>query len=308
MKKIYILAGLILAIILVSGCVQEFEQPPTTTTPETTNFEVHEWGVLVGCSTSDSYFLTSRPEQVMMVRQPVIYIHSEDKKPFTAQVRFNNGEPTDTYPKAEVDGNTAIWKNVNFSENCETKMVRGIPEYVPLESIIGTLNDVDADCLSYNNQKARFLFYEGELMFENKIEVSYNFEKQEAALKNNGEYLVYNLILAASKESGNIFSPDVYLSRVEKLDPGERVTVRFAEQKDIALETDLVPQGFTEREAEAFSELWREPFLYPSNTAGWANLIYRLSKEEYDEMITLNFIPQPTKITRSLYILIHLNE
>lgn len=289
--------------------IQKFKTITTTVSPiEKGNFEVHEWGVLAGCSTNDSYFLTSRPEQVMMVRQPVIYIHSEDKKPFTVQVTFNNGKPTDTYPEAEVDGNIVIWRNVKFSEDCRIIKARGVRAYVPLESIVETLNDVDADCLDYNDQRARFLFYEGELKFENKIEATYSFEKQEATLKNNGNYPAYNLILVASKDGSHIFSPDVYISRVEKLDSGQKLTVKFTEQKDVALETDLVSQGFTEKESEAFSKLWERSFIYPSNRAGWANLIYRLSREEYDDMITLNFNPQPERIIRSLYILVHLNE
>lgn len=282
----------------------------TTTTTDTIeeDFEVHEWGVLSGCNTSDSYFLTSRPEQVLFVKQPVIYIHSKDKKPFTAKVRFNNGKPTDTYPEAEVDKGTIIWKDVKFSDDCEERKIKDMYEHIPLEGIIETLNDVDADCLNYNNQRARFLFYEGELKFENKIEATYNFEKQEATLENNGDYPVYNLILVASKEGDQIFNPDVYIDRVEKLNSGEKVTAKFTEQEDISLKTDLISQGFTEKEAEAFSELWKQSFLYPSNTAGWTNLIYRLPKEEYDEMITLDFNPKPKKIIRSLYILIHLNE
>jgi hypothetical protein len=33
-----------------------------------------------------------------------------------------------------------------------------------------------------------------------------------------------------------------------------------------------------------------------------------LSQDEYDELISLDINPQPTKTVRSLYILVHLNE
>ena len=67
-----------------------------TTQPEPAGLRIHEWGVLVGCISDTSYFMTSRPEMVAVVREPVIYIHSSDKVPLTVQARFAAGTPTVT--------------------------------------------------------------------------------------------------------------------------------------------------------------------------------------------------------------------
>jgi len=262
------------------------------------DFEVHEWGVMVGCMTDTSFFLTSRPEQASLVREPVIYIHSRDKTPFTAEVTFNTGKPTDTYPKAQVDGNTVLWRDVAFVPDLAPQGPRGTGEFVPLDSIIDILNDVDADCLEYNGQTARFLFYEGEVPFENEIKATYSFSTQQATFVNEGAYPVYNVIVIASE----------YAGRVDRLNPGESVTVSFSDQIQVNLATDLVSEGFTIKEAQAFATLWQQPFMYDSSPELTRNLMYRLPQDKYDELISLNISPQPDKTIRSLYILVHLYE
>ena len=320
MRLIFIL----LVVSLILGCIKSTPEETTTTYLSTTTtlvpvttttiitpvveegFEVHEWGVLIGCISNDSYLLTSRPEQLAYVKQPVIYVHSKQKNSFNVRVIFNNGKPTDTYPQAEMEGNTAIWRGVAFSE-CNKAGSKALP-YVPLEQILGTLNNVDSDCMSYGNQDSRFLFYEGEMKFKNKVIATYSSENKKATLKNNGNHPVYNVVVVASKESSQIFSPDIYTTTVDRLNPGEEKTVEFEKQKEVNFTEDLMKQGFTSMEANAFSDLWRNPMLYPSNTVGWANLIYRIPQEEYDQMITLNIEPKPEKTVRTLYILVHLNE
>lgn len=316
MRLIFVL----LVVALILGCIKSTHEEtvttyttlvPTTTTTIITpaveeGFEVHEWGVLVGCINNDSYFLTSRPEQLVFVKQPVIYVHSKQKNSFNVRVIFNNGKPTDTYPQAEMEGNSAVWRDVTFSE-CN-KAGSKAPPYVPLEQILGTLNNVDSYCLSYGSKDSRFLFYEGEMKFENKVTATYSFETKKATLENNGNHQVYNVVVAASKESSQIFSPDIYTATIDRLNPGEEKTVEFEKQKEVNLTEDLMIQGFTSMEANAFSNLWRGPMLYPSNTVGWANLIYRLSEEEYNQMITLKIEPKPEKTIRTLYVLIHLKE
>ncbi len=92
--------------IVAFGLITTCDDNPLT--PVKADFVVHEWGVMVGCSADTSYFLTSRPEMVYEVDIPVIYIHSKEETTFTAQVTFNSGKPTDTYPEAEVDSNIIL--------------------------------------------------------------------------------------------------------------------------------------------------------------------------------------------------------
>jgi len=262
------------------------------------DFEVHEWGVMVGCMTDTSFFLTSRPEQASLVREPVIYIHSRDKTPFTAEVTFNTGRPTDTYPEAQVNGNTVLWEDVDFAPTLTPQGPRGTNDFVPLDSIIDILNDVDADCLEYNGQTARFLFYEGEVPFVNEIKATYDFSTQQATFVNEGAYPVYNVTVAAGG----------YAGRVDRLNPGESITVNFSNETEVDLAADLVSEGFTVKEAQAFAELWEEPFFHPASPELNGHIIYRLPQDKYDELISLSINPQPDKTIRSLYILVHLYE
>jgi len=262
------------------------------------DFEVHEWGVMVGCMTDTSFFLTSRPEQASLVREPVIYVHSRDETPFTAEVTFNTGRPTDTYPQAQVNGNTVLWEDVAFAPTLTPQEPRGTGDFVPLDSIIDILNDVDADCLEYNGQTARFLFYEGEVPFENEIKATYDFPNQQATFVNEGAYSVYNVMVMAS----------AYVGRIDQLNPGKGVTVDFSDQIQVDPVTDLVSEGFTVKEAQAFAELWEEPFFHPARPELNGHIIYRLPQNIYDELISLSINPQPDKTIRSLYILVRLHK
>lgn len=262
------------------------------------DFEVHEWGVMVGCMTDTSFFLTSRPEQASLVREPVIYIHSRDKTPFTAEVMFNTGKPTDTYPEAEVNGNMVLWEDVAFVPTLTPQGPRGTDDFVPLDSIIDILNDVDADCLEYNGQTARFLFYEGEVPFENEIKATYDSPFQQATFVNEGAYSVYNVMVIAS----------AYVGRIDQLNPGDSIVVSFLDQIQVDLVTDLVSEGFTVKEAQAFAELWEEPFFHSASPELNGHIIYRLPHNEYDNLITLSIDPQPDKTIRSLYILVRLHK
>jgi hypothetical protein len=262
-------------------------------------FEVHEWGVLIGCMVDTSYFLTSRPEQASIVKEPVIYIHSEEKTPFALRATFKNGKPTLTYPEAEIESNTVTWEDVNFAKDLDTTRTGAAGDYVPLEQIIDILNDVDADCVEYDGQKARFLFYEGNVAFENKIDITYDVPTQQATFKNNAPFPVYNVILVIG----------AYVGRVDQLNSQDSVTAVLSDQTAVDLAADLVSEGFTTLEAQAFAALWQEPFLQHSvSPEPVRNLIYRLPQDEYDEWISLAVHPKPTKIIRSLYILVHLNE
>ncbi len=263
--------------------------------------------MLAGCPESDTYFITSRPKQVLLVKQPVIYIHSRNKESFNLTVTFNSGRPTDTYPQAPVEESGVVgWRDVEVVDECVAVGGTKAAGFVPLEEIISTLNNVDADCLDVSGVRERFLFYEGELEFENKIGVEYSFESGKATFRNNGDYSVHNLILTASTEGEHSFSPKIYSALVSLLLPGGEETVDFVEKTpdETVLKDDLVSLGFTSREAGAFAGLWGQSFFYPTNRAGFANLVYRLSEEEYDEMISLEVAPQPEKIIRTLYVLV----
>ena len=282
--------------------------PTSTTLPGPAGFEIHEWGVMVGCTGNDTFFLTSRPEQTVLVKQPVIYVHSKEKKPFTVKARFADGRPTETYPPAEVTGSTVQWRDVSFAgdEKAAPKGVSGAYSYASLENIMPILSDVDSEELLYEGVKTRFLYYEGEMRYVNNVLAAYDLESQEAYFTNKNDYPVYDVMIVLSKEGSSAFTPDIYTARADAIAPGERVSVKIGRQQTMELQDALTSQGFTRKEALAFSTLWKPSFFYQSNIPGWGHLIYRIPQEQYDKMIPIEVTPKPDKTVRTLYILVHL--
>ena len=102
------------------------------------------------------------------------------------------------------------------------------------------------------------------------------------------------------------FGP-TYFATLDRLDPGSTITVDFAVGPSPDLRSDLLPLGFTEKEAASFAVLWEGPFFRPSPKGASANLIYRLPQAAYDDLINLEVNPEPEKVIRALYILVHLD-
>lgn len=272
-------------------------------TIKTANYEVHEWGVLVGCSESNEAIVTSRPKYVDMVKQPVIYIHSKNVKQFDASFTFLKGAPTDSYPKATVKGKAVLWKNIKVLPQ-EKTVTKG---FVPLPEVIPNLRTEDADNLDVNGVKERFLFYEGEMSFENKIEiVQRNLDRKEVTVKNNSGYDVYNLFYATME--GDFIHPSYISGRIDRLNSGEKKTIKLDETDKLQLLTDdLKNLGFTESEARSFTSLWGVTFFKPNNV-GFTQLIYRLPQKEYDKLIKSKYSPAPKKEIRALYVLYDLTK
>lgn len=320
-----------LAVSLISGCIVSEKQedkttstasstiirPSTTTISETDGggfLELHEWGVLAGCNASDSFFITGRPKQIIYVKQPVIYVHSRNVSVFDLDVEFKKGKPTDTYPNAAVSASKAVWSDVKIlSEGVgcvaeKSKALTAEKEYASLEDILPKLRNVDSDCLSHSgNIGEPFLFYEGELEFQNRIDVSYNLGEDGywVEFRNNGNYTVYNVFFTAS-EGGDFIHTKVYSAHTPKLEPGESKRLNLNKETPDAkkLAEDLTDLGFTLKEANSFASLWSQTFFAPSNIQKYANLIYRIPQDEYEKMITLNANPKPNKTVRILYVLV----
>ena len=119
-RPLWLALGLAISILFLVTCGDD-STCPDNSQPD---LEVHDWGVMVGCASDTSFFLTSRPEVSTLVRIPVIYIHSKNRTPFTTKVTFASGRPTATYPEAVVSGATATWAKADLLAACEAQ---GIP-------------------------------------------------------------------------------------------------------------------------------------------------------------------------------------
>jgi hypothetical protein len=272
---------------------------------KTADYEVHEWGVLVGCANGSDYLLTSRPVRVTVVKEPVLYFHSRDQQPFTLKVLFNQGKPTETYPAAVKEGDNAIrWNRVAFSAPVKvaptvTKGLKLNVNLVPFNEIIDTLNNVDADEVESGGTKARFLFYEGEIAFSNQVKSDYDPQSREVTLVNQGSYPVFDLFAIVPVAGELVFQKNFFTAYAPQLKPGETIRVKPEPAKSsVDFAKPLRDLGFTASESASFAALWENSMLNNGR------LVYRLPREECDRMITLDFNPRPKKISRALFVLI----
>jgi ankyrin repeat protein len=302
------------------------------------NFEIHEWGVLVGSYTDDAYLCASRPpEEVIHLsdfREPIIYVHSKDKKPFSLRVTFASGKPALTYPMAEVSGNAVSWPLVQFARpvvpsgrpvmqsydvplqkftvNCSGMTPRYIAapatvteEFAPLSELMPALNDVDADELIYRGQTTRFLFYEGEIHYHNTIMLDHTMGEKTATVHNTGSDTVYDVMVVVPPEEGDALPRTVSIGRVQELKAGEKLSLSLVPLgNDVSLASSLVALGFTEKEAFSFERVWSGPFLRPEDPSPSINLIYRLGQEQCRTITELAFDPKPDKVVRAVYLLV----
>jgi hypothetical protein len=245
------------------------------------DFEVREWGVLVGCATDSSCFLTSRPEVSQLVKLPVIYVHSRSKTPFTIKATFPTGGPSDTYPPADMSKGSVEWRDVTFFNNSEVNKTLSGKDYEPLEHIIPALNNVDADLLEYNGWFSRFLFYEGSVQFQNRIAASYDLDSLTAHVTNLSNYTVYNINLVVRWPNMYGPLPRAYFAHWYQLDPGETKDALLGEGPVLSYVADMKAQGFTQMEAESFAGLWEQTFYLANSTSAISNLIYRLPRTLY---------------------------
>jgi hypothetical protein len=306
MKIIRVLT-IMTALLVVVFCLVRCSDSGTDSDDQK-DFEIREWGVLIGCATDSSYFLTSRPEASQLVRLPVIYVHSRSKTPFTAKATFATGGPTDTYPPADVGQRTVEWRNVTFGNNSALNKTLLDSNYIPLEHIIPTLNSVDADILEYNGWLSRFLFYEGAVQFQNRIAASYDLDSLTAHVTNQGDFVVYNVNLVIRLQNTYGPLPRAYFAHWDQLDPHQTANALLGEEPVLSYLNDMKAQGFSQTEAESFAGLWEQTFNLGNSTSDISNLIYRLPQSEYDKLISLSVTPTPEKIVRTLYILTHLQS
>lgn len=289
-------------------CVNESQIPHTANGSLNAVHELHEWGVIAGCVDSNETFVTSRPKQLVYVKQPVIYLHADNGTNVKVEVKFKNGLVYDTYPNAKVHDNMIMW-DVLAKDKCKQREVsKAIPmEFVPLEEIKDQLNDVDASCVVHGNTENKFLFYEGEMDFEDGVEIS--FSNETATIKNNRKKPIYDARIIMGKENPEgMFSVKLMQLNFGTVNPGEEKTAKL-ENLSISkeeLSEELEALGFTTSESKAFSEIWYDSFFEPSNMP-FMHLVYRLDQDEYDEMFPLTVHPKPEKTVRAMYVLIKMD-
>ena len=295
-----IIAGSIAAGALIPGCNKASN--PTYT--------LHEWGVMEGCLTNNTVLVTSRPEIETIVKQPVIYIHSNEEFNLSLEAKvadMTEGGSTLTYPEAKVNGNSISWDNVKVTSE---KLSLAIPKIqMPgmmtrkgIEDIIPILNKVNSNTLEYKGLESKFLFYEAEMRFENPIEVS--FDMGNVTVKNTGNYTVDSMVFTTDIPGANPFMQKMMGAKIGTLAPGEEKTERITAFKGEynTLKADMISKGFTEQEADAFVNLWERQFFSGGMMRADSQLIYAIPEAQYNKLLPLTTSKAPSDVERLMYV------
>ncbi len=326
--------------LLLLGCInwsnsqplvtQGSSIPPNTPQPDqshstqtaTPTFEIHEWGVMVGCANSP-YILTSRPEKVVLVKQPVIFIHSTSPFDLELNITFLQGKPSFTYPSAKSFSNLLTWDvHVEKSKSSRITKSYNSQQFVDFSQILPVLNQSDGNLLTVGGQKTTFLYYEGELPFKNQVQASTDnidegscvdcAQSQVVVLENKGKYAVKDVYVVFADEGKNVFSPTIKYAYLPELDPGDKVKVSISNASVNQLRGKIIDKmlniGFTMQESNLFTDLWAQPFFYKENRAGWINLIYRLPDSVYENYVHMSTDKAPKKVVRTIFVLVHVKE
>jgi hypothetical protein len=285
----------------------------------TGNYEIHEWGVLKGCESSEEskiYHLSNAPQpsELVPAKEPIIYVHSKDKKPFSISVRFHSGMPTVIYPQGEIKDKVISWNNVDFAK--DLSLSKRMPIYQDegqaktdesLQRLFPILSDVDSDLLLYKGVSSRFLFYEGKLPFTHNVMITFNSQNKQFTVKNNNAFSVFDIFVVrrlgeeeparkAVMDRRRTLAKKMAIAKVDSLEAFQEVVLSFNSTDNLEFTPYLTKLGFTEKEALAFNNTWKSSFL------GSQNIIYRLPDEQYNKMISLECNPIAKKVIRSLYV------
>ncbi|MBI4052988.1 MAG: protease complex subunit PrcB family protein [Candidatus Diapherotrites archaeon] len=285
------------------GKIPDNEPPPTDY-----KFEAHEWGVIEAHENESNAILTSRPEVDAMVKLPIVYFHAKNVDKFSAKYTLPSGKVTDVYPGGTADGKTAGWSSVSLKQETPSRALATSKGYrPPIESIEPQLGNVDSDDLWIDGKKHKFLFYEGEMQFENRVKAKRN--GNSVSLTNGNDFAVYNARFVASN-GGGFWETNVEAATAEKIDAGQTVALELKDFTPDAklLENDLTSKGFTKSEANAFANAWYKNMFYPTNAGTWQRLSYVLPQSWYDEQVPSEYSVKPTKEIRQMYVLVKIRE
>lgn len=226
-------------------------------------------------------------------REPVIYIDSADKKPFSLSVSFTSGRVTSTFPRAVTNLASLTWADVRFEGPSQQPALADCDK-----PIVELLGDKGADKLFVDGRASRYLFYEGEILRARVIGLVKNAGGGLLEIKNHSIHDLQNLLLVIPNGKGWQVARYAVVAKRQSV----KLELKSYQDRKKAPFPDLRKQGFKPAEAEAFERIWK-PLLYEKeqkSPSGWA--FYQLAPEACDEVSVLKFTPPPKKLTRVLFV------
>ncbi|RLF30048.1 MAG: hypothetical protein DRN05_00300 [Thermoplasmata archaeon] len=243
-------------------------------------FEVHEWGVLCQRYNSNIVNVVTNPvEEPVFVKKPVIYFHYDKNiSDIAVEVDFD-GDPLVTIPSASLTEDGIGW----------------------------TVDIVNNSVVAPNGTTYDYLFYECQINVSQGIV---------ANIVDDGINVTFYLQNVAGYQISNIFfiygyptNKSMWWQRgltyvyIDALDSGEEASITVPLNDKVSYEisriTDsLIENGLTNKEAEDLIEYWKQIWFYPTNKETYAQILYTIPRETYDELLPISITPQPESIDR----------
>lgn len=90
---------------------------------------------------------------------------------------------------------------------------------------------------------------------------------------------------------------------IDTLESGEETSMIVPLNDNVSYETSqifdsLIENGLTDKEAMDLIDYWKQIWFYPTNMGTYAQLLYTIPEEIYDELLPISITPQPEIINR----------
>ncbi len=307
---------LLIAILMVS-----LDNKIIADIDETKKFVVHEWGVFhfklgdVELSKSDilnelpKFIQKPRPIQPKLklpikpvpvrpnpvpprpgpyARKPIIYFYTDKPLKVTVEVKLTSGKPLCWWPYAEVKNNTFTWKNITVGGSPEFSISNKIDK----KSWFNAARNTDASWVDVNGTREKFLFYEGEKV-KTELPLKITGTKDRVKIENLAQKALQDIFVFKDKKFK-------YFSELKKAETVEFSKIEKSPKASANLEKILVKAGLKMKEAKSIVKIWDQEFFKNKGI----RIIYRMSRNQYDNLLSIKITPEPDKLVRVGLVLV----
>jgi hypothetical protein len=277
-KNMMIMTLLIIATIVIgaviTGCVTLSSQDGILA-----GFEVHEWGVFCQEYNSNIVNVVTNPfEGPVFVKKPVIYFHYDENI-----------------------------SNVVIEVNFNGDILVTIPDAITTDGGIGwTIDIVNNSVVAPNGTVYDYLFYECQINVSQGI-IAYVVDDGVNVtfyLKNVADYRISDIFFIYGYSTNvSMWQRGLTYVYIDTLESGEETSMTvplndYASYETSGIFNSLIERGLTDKEAMDLIEYWEQMWFYPTNLGSYAQILYTMPKEIYDDLLQISINPQPEIIER----------
>lgn len=264
----------VMAGAIITGCITSSSQHGVLA-----GFEVHEWGVFCQEYNSNIVNVVTNPlEWPVFARKPVIYFHyDENVSDVVVEVNFNGD------------------------------ILVTIPDSIATDGGIGwTIDIVNNSVMAPNGTVYDYLFYECQInvsqgviayVVDDGVNVTFH-------LKNVADYQISDIFFIYGYSTNvSMWQRGLTYLYIDTLESGEETNMTVPLDDDVSYETSeifnsLTERGLTDKEAMDLIEYWEQMWFYPTNLGSYAQIVYTVPEEIYDDLLPISINPQPEIIER----------